>query len=66
MRTFELARRQLQLGSIGVVSLLNAEQALSQAQLAAVQARANRLSDTAALFRASKRRLVESTGGASL
>jgi NodT family efflux transporter outer membrane factor (OMF) lipoprotein len=49
---FALARQQLQLGSISVVNLLNAEQSYSQAQLAAVQARANRLSDTAALFQA--------------
>lgn len=48
--TFDLAQRQRMLGTISVVAMLNAEQAYSQAQLALVQAQANRYSDTAGLF----------------
>jgi len=50
--TFDLARSQNQLGAISAVALLNAEQAYQQAQLGLIQARANRYSDTAALFQA--------------
>jgi NodT family efflux transporter outer membrane factor (OMF) lipoprotein len=49
---FELARRQFELGTISEVALLNAEQTLRQAELALVQARANRYADTAGLFQA--------------
>ena len=49
---FELARRQLALGTISLVALLNAEQTYQQAELALIQARASRYADTAALFQA--------------
>jgi outer membrane protein TolC len=51
-RTFELAQRQRELGTISLVAVLNAEQAYQQAELALVQAEANRFSDTAGLFQA--------------
>ena len=47
-----LARRQRELGTISVVAVLIAEQSYQQAELALVQARANRYADTAALFQA--------------
>lgn len=49
---FELARKQLALGTISVVVLLNAEQSYQQAEVALIQARASRYADTAALFQA--------------
>jgi NodT family efflux transporter outer membrane factor (OMF) lipoprotein len=51
-RTFELARQRHELGTIAMVAVLNAEQTYQQAELASVQAEANRYSDTAALFQA--------------
>ena len=51
-KTFELAQKQRALGTISLVAVLNAEQALSTSSLALIQARANRLADTAALFQA--------------
>jgi NodT family efflux transporter outer membrane factor (OMF) lipoprotein len=51
-RSFGLARQQLQLGTISTVALLNAEQGLRQAEVAVVQAQANRYADVAALFQA--------------
>jgi NodT family efflux transporter outer membrane factor (OMF) lipoprotein len=48
--TFELAQRQRSLGTISMVAVLNAEQSYRQAELALVQAQANRYSDTAGLF----------------
>jgi NodT family efflux transporter outer membrane factor (OMF) lipoprotein len=48
----EIARRQLKLGSIAYLSVLNSEQTYQAARLALVQAQATRLSDTAALFQA--------------
>ena len=51
-RSLEITRRQLQLGQIAYLALLNAEQTYQQARLALVQAQANRLADTAALFQA--------------
>jgi NodT family efflux transporter outer membrane factor (OMF) lipoprotein len=51
-RTFELARSQYQLGTLSFVAVLNAEQIYNQAEIAVVQARASRYSDTAALFQA--------------
>ncbi len=48
--TFELARRQRELGSVSEMAVLNAEQSYRTAQLALVQAQANRYSDTAGLF----------------
>jgi NodT family efflux transporter outer membrane factor (OMF) lipoprotein len=50
--TFELARRQQELGTISGVAVLNAETVYRQAELALVQAQTNRYSDTAALFQA--------------
>ena len=51
-RTFELAQSQYRLGTLSFVAVLNAEQTYRQAEIAVVQARANRYSDTAALFQA--------------
>ncbi len=51
-KTFDLARRQRDLGTISLVAVLNAEQAYRQAELALAQAEANRYSDTAGLFQA--------------
>ncbi len=51
-RTFDLAQRQRDLGTISMVAVLNAEQAYRQAELALVQAEANRYADTAGLFQA--------------
>ena len=48
--TFDLAQRQRALGTISWVAVLNAEQSYAQAELALVQAQANRYSDTAGLF----------------
>lgn len=48
--TFDLAQRQRELGTISWVAVLNAEQSYRTAQLALVQAQANRFSDTAGLF----------------
>jgi NodT family efflux transporter outer membrane factor (OMF) lipoprotein len=49
---FELARQQRELGTLSMVALLNAETNYQQAQLALVQAQANRYADTAGLFQA--------------
>ncbi|HTW38610.1 MAG TPA: efflux transporter outer membrane subunit [Steroidobacteraceae bacterium] len=49
---FDLAARQYRLGAISFVQVLNAEQLYRQAELARVQAEANRYADTAALFQA--------------
>jgi NodT family efflux transporter outer membrane factor (OMF) lipoprotein len=51
-KTFELAMRQRELGTIPLIAVLNAELAYQQAELAFVQAQANRYSDTAGLFQA--------------
>jgi outer membrane protein TolC len=45
-------RRQLELGQVAYLALLNARNAYQQTRLALVQAEANRLADTAALFQA--------------
>jgi NodT family efflux transporter outer membrane factor (OMF) lipoprotein len=50
--TADLARRQRELGTISVLNLWTAEQAYQQAEMALVQAQANRYSDTAGLFQA--------------
>jgi NodT family efflux transporter outer membrane factor (OMF) lipoprotein len=50
--TFELTRHQLDVGTISLVQLLNAEQAYEQAELALAQSQTNRYADTAALFQA--------------
>ena len=49
-KSLNIARRQLQYGDISPLLLLNAEQTYQQAKLNQVQAQANRLSDTVALF----------------
>ena len=49
---FDLARKQLDVGSVSFVAVMNAEQTYQQAELTLVQARGNRYSDTAGLFQA--------------
>lgn len=51
-RALGFVRRQLALGDVGTLSLLNATAADAQAHAQAVQARAARLTDTVALFQA--------------
>ena len=51
-RSLDLTRRQFELGYVNYLSLLSAEQAYQQALINLVQAKANRFSDTAALFMA--------------
>ena len=51
-KTFDLAQSQYKLGTFSMVAMLNAEQTYQQAEIAVVQARASRYSDTAALFQA--------------
>jgi NodT family efflux transporter outer membrane factor (OMF) lipoprotein len=51
-RSLAISRRQLETGEVSGVQLLTAEQAWRQAQLALVQARAARFTDTVALFQA--------------
>jgi NodT family efflux transporter outer membrane factor (OMF) lipoprotein len=51
-KTFDLAQHQRELGTITLVAVLIAEQAYQTAELALVQAEANRYSDTAGLFQA--------------
>lgn len=48
--SLEIARRRVQLGSVGTGFLLNAEQLYQQAVINTLQARANRFADTVALF----------------
>jgi NodT family efflux transporter outer membrane factor (OMF) lipoprotein len=50
--TLDLAKRQYGLGAISFVAVMNAEEAYQQAEVALVQARANRYTDTAGLFQA--------------
>ena len=50
--SYDLARRQYLNGSLSLVALLNAEQTYQQAEIALVQAQANRYADTAGLFQA--------------
>ena len=52
LRSLEITQQRLRLGDISYLALLNAQQTYQQALLAVVQARANRLADTAALFQA--------------
>jgi NodT family efflux transporter outer membrane factor (OMF) lipoprotein len=51
-RSLDLTRRQFELGYVNYLSLLSAEQAYQQAVINLVQAKANRFTDTAALFMA--------------
>jgi NodT family efflux transporter outer membrane factor (OMF) lipoprotein len=50
--SFELVRQQYLNGSVSLVALLNAEQTYQQAEIALVQAQANRYANTAGLFQA--------------
>jgi NodT family efflux transporter outer membrane factor (OMF) lipoprotein len=47
-----IARKQMELGDTSYLALLNAQQTYQQAVIVLIQARANRLADTAALFQA--------------
>ena len=51
-RSLEISRKQVQLGEVSAVSVLNAEQAYHQAGIALIQAKAARYADTVALFQA--------------
>jgi len=51
-KSLAIVRRQLELGDVSYLALLNAEQTYQQAQINLVQAHANRYADTAALFQA--------------
>lgn len=51
-RTLAMTRRQVELGALGTLQLLNASSASSQAAVLRVQAQAARFSDTVALFQA--------------
>ena len=51
-KSLTIARKQLELGDISYLGLLNAEQTYQQAVISLVQALANRYSDTVALFQA--------------
>jgi NodT family efflux transporter outer membrane factor (OMF) lipoprotein len=51
-KSLVVSRRQLELGSVGYLALLNAQQAYQQAEITWVQAEINRYIDTAALFQA--------------
>ncbi len=51
-KSLTIARRQLELGDISYLALLNAEQTYQQVMVNLVQALANRYADTAALFQA--------------
>lgn len=50
--TLRLVRLQVHMGQVPYLNILSAEQSALQADLAYIQARANRLSDSAALFQA--------------
>jgi NodT family efflux transporter outer membrane factor (OMF) lipoprotein len=50
--SLDLAQQQFTAGNVNFIVLLNAQQTYQQARIALVQAQANRLSDTAALFQA--------------
>jgi NodT family efflux transporter outer membrane factor (OMF) lipoprotein len=51
-KSLVIVRRQLELGDVSYLALLNAEQSYQQAMINLVQALANRYADTAALFQA--------------
>ncbi len=51
-QSLAITRRQLELGAVSYLALLNAQQTYQAARIALVQAEANRLADTAALFQA--------------
>ena len=62
--SLDLAQQQMQTGYANILILLTAQQTYLQANTQVVQARAARLSDTAALYQALGRRLVEPGGAA--
>ena len=51
-RSLAIARRQLALGDLSELAMLNAEQTWRQADITLAQARTNRYADTVALFQA--------------
>ena len=51
-RTLDITLKQQEFGAVNYLALLTAQQAYQEALIARVQAQANRLSDTAALFQA--------------
>jgi NodT family efflux transporter outer membrane factor (OMF) lipoprotein len=51
-KSFDIARKQLALGQVNRVALLNAEQSYQQARIALIQAKASRFTGTASLFQA--------------
>jgi NodT family efflux transporter outer membrane factor (OMF) lipoprotein len=51
-QSLEVVRHQLELGSVSYLSLVVGEQSYQQALISLIQARANRLADTAALYQA--------------
>ncbi len=51
-RSLEISSKQVRLGEVSAVSVLNAEQAYHQARIGLIQAKAARYSDTVALFQA--------------
>jgi len=61
-RTLAMTRRQVELGALGTLQLLNASSASSQAAVLRVQAQAARFSDTVALFQACGTNPISSTG----
>ena len=62
--SLDLAQQQMQTGYANILILLTAQQTYLQADTQVVQARAARLADTAALYQALGRRLVEPDGAA--
>jgi outer membrane protein TolC len=51
-KSLDVVQRQLELGAVSYLALLNAEQAYQQSVISLAAARASRFSDTAALFQA--------------
>lgn len=51
-RSLEIAQKQVQLGEVSAISVLNAEQAYHQARISLIQAKTGRYTDTVALFQA--------------
>ncbi|MGC7407312.1 TolC family protein, partial [Pandoraea pneumonica] len=51
-KTLNITDKQRAIGQVNLLAVLNAEQAYQTAAQATIEARANRLSDTAALFQA--------------
>ncbi len=51
-KSLQISKRQLELGDVNLLTVLNAEQTYAQARITALQAKANRYADAAALFQA--------------